>query len=192
MPLNGRNFMQLATLEPGVTVTPQVMASKNAPIQISILGGPSQYTELTVNGMTVRDELDSQAGTSLNFSQEIVQEFQVSSVNFDLATGITAAGAVNIVTRSGGNELHGSAYFFYRDHTLAAYPALKRISFNPNPYFARKNPGFWLFGPIMKDKLFYFVNYEYMTQVQAVSVQPDLASVAPSVSNFRVARFADM
>ncbi len=184
MPLNGRNFMQLATLEPGVTVSPQVMASKNAPIQISILGSPSQYTELTVDGMTIRDELDSGAGTSMNFSQEIVQEFQVSSVNFDLSTGITASGAVNIVSRSGGNDFHGSAYMFYRDRNLAAYPALKRNAFNPDPYFARKNPGFWLAGPIMKDKLFFFFNYEYMTQVQAISVQPDLASVAPSAGTW--------
>ncbi|HYL39162.1 MAG TPA: carboxypeptidase regulatory-like domain-containing protein [Bryobacteraceae bacterium] len=184
LPLNGRNFMQLASIQPGVTVAPQVMASKNAPIQISILGAPSQYTELTVDGMTIRDELDSAAGTSMNFSQEIVQEFQVSSVNFDLSTGITASGAINIVTRSGGNDFHGSAYLFYRDHNLAAYPALKRNSFNPNPFFARKDGGFWLGGPIIKDKLFYFFNYEYMTQVQAISVQPDLASVAPSAGTF--------
>lgn len=184
LPLNGRNFMQLASTEPGVTVAPQVMASKNAPIQISILGAPSQYTELTVDGLTVRDELDSAAGTSMNFSQEIVQEFQVSSVNFDLSAANTAAGVVNIVTRSGGNDFHGSAYFFYRDHNLAAYPALKRNSFNPNPYFQRKNPGFWIGGPLIKDKLFFFFNYEYMTQVQANSVQPDLASVAPAAGTW--------
>ena len=178
LPLNGRNFMQLATIEPGVTVAPQVAASKNAPIQVSILGAPSQTTLLTVDGMTIVDELDTAAGTGMNFSQEIVQEFQVSSVNFDLGTGITAGGAVNIVTRSGGNDFHGSAYFFFRDHNLAAYPALKRNSFNPNPFFVRRNPGFWLSGPVLKEKLFFFFNYEYQGQSQAISVQPDLASVA--------------
>ena len=185
LPLNGRNFMQLASTQPGVTVAPQVMASKNAPIQISILGAPSQYTELTVDGLTVRDELDSQAGTSMNISQEVVQEFQVSSVNFDISNfAITGAGVVNIVTRSGGNDFHGSAYFFYRDHNLAAYPALKRSTLNPNPYFVRKNPGFWLGGPIVKDKAFFFFNYEYMTQVQAISVQPDLASLQPAAGTW--------
>ncbi|HYL39155.1 MAG TPA: TonB-dependent receptor [Bryobacteraceae bacterium] len=178
LPLNGRNFMQLASIQPGVTVAPQVMASKNAPIQISILGAPSQSTLLTVDGMTIMDEVDSAAGTAMNFSQEVVQEFQVSSANFDLGTGITSGGAVNIVTRSGSADFHGSAYFFYRDRDLAAYPALKRSAVNPNPYFVRRNPGFWVSGPLVKDKLFFFFNYEDENQVQAVTVQPDLASIA--------------
>ena len=58
---------------------------------------------------------------SKNFSQEIVQEFQISTTNFDLSTGVTGTGAVNIVTRTGGNDFHGSGYFFFRDHHMAAY-----------------------------------------------------------------------
>ena len=83
----------------------------------------------------------------MNFSQEIVQEFQLSMVNFDASTGIAAGGGVNIITRSGSNDWHGSAYFFFRDHNMAAYPGLKRSTFNPNPFFARRNPGAWLSGP---------------------------------------------
>ena len=59
-------------------------------------------------------------GSAMGFSQEGVQEFRVSSVNFDLSTGPTFAGAVNVVTRSGGNDLHGTAFYFLRDHKLAA------------------------------------------------------------------------
>jgi hypothetical protein len=100
-------------------------------------------------------------------------------VNFDISTGITSTGAVNIVSRSGGNDFHGSAFFFYRDHNMAAYPALKRSTLNQDHYFARRDPGFWLAGPIRKDKLFFFVAFERQSQVGAVTVQADLASFAP-------------
>ncbi len=62
------------------------------------------------------------AESAMGFSQEAVQEFQVSTVNFDLSTGATASGAVNVATRSGSNQLHGSGFFFFRDHHLSAYP----------------------------------------------------------------------
>ena len=99
-------------------------------------------------------------------------------VNFDVSTGITSTGAINIVTRSGTNDFHGSAYFFYRDHNMAAYPALKRNPLDPSPFFARRNPGLWLSGPIMKNRVFFFYNYEHTNQTQAVTYQPDLAAFA--------------
>lgn len=98
----------------------------------------------------------------------------MSSVNFDASSGIGAGGQVNIVTRSGSNDFHGSGYFFFRDHNMAAFPGLRRpdnpSAFNPNcavpssagckaaqnPFFARRNPGVELGGPIKKDKLFFF------------------------------------
>jgi len=77
-----------------------------------------------VDGSTVDDRING--GTAINVSQESVQEFQISSFNFDLATGATGSGAVNIITRRGGNALHGTSFFYYRDHNLAAYPGLQR------------------------------------------------------------------
>ena len=83
---------------------------------------------------------------------------------------------MNIVTRSGSNDLHASGYFFFRDHNMAAYPLLQRNPLFPDPFFARRNPGFWLGGPIKKDKLFFFVNYEH--SIFAVTlVQEDLPSL---------------
>ncbi|MGH8247980.1 MAG: hypothetical protein ACREUU_16280, partial [Gammaproteobacteria bacterium] len=98
--------------------------------------------------------------SSMGFSQEVVREFQMATVNFDLTTGLTSGAAVNVVTRSGGNELHGRGFYFFRDHTLAAYPALKREPANPDPFFQRRQFGFALGGPIRRDRVFFFGNYE--------------------------------
>ena len=179
LPLNGRNFLQLATVEPGVTVSAGATSARNTPIGITMLGGATGTQGIfTLDGLSITDIYDG-TGVVLNFSQEMVQEFQITTVNYDLSNGLTAVGAVNIVSRGGGNDFHGSAYYFYRDHNMAAYPSLKRSAFNPNPYFQRKNPGFWFSGPIIKDKFFFFFNFEDQNQVQALSAQQDLSSLQP-------------
>jgi len=176
LPLNGRNFLELAKLEPGVTVATVASAQANRQFDVSVLGASGLRTRVTVDGGTVMNWVDG--GTSANFSQEVVREFQISTVNFDLSTGVAAAGAVNIVTRSGGNEYHGSGFFFFRDHNLAAYPALSRDPLNPDPFFARRQAGFHLGGPIRKNRLFFFTNLEHNNQDGAVSVQPRAADFA--------------
>ena len=183
LPLNGRSFLNLASLEPGVSVGIGSTSQYNSQFNVSILGADSGRTSYTVDGGNIRDSIEG-GGPGMNFSQEVVQEFQLSSVNFDLSTGITAVGSVNVVTRSGSNDFHGSGYFYFRDHNMAAYPALKRNPFNPDPFFARRNPGFWIGGPIVKDKLFFFFNYEYQNQASAVTAQPNLASFAPLAGTF--------
>lgn len=184
LPLNGRSFLQLAFLEPGVGVGTRSLAQYNAQFGVSVLGGDQSMTAITVDGGNVRNSLEG--GTSQNFSQEIVEEFQVSSANFDLSTGIAAGGAVNVVSRSGGKDLHASAYFFFRDNNLSAYPALRRNPFAPDPFFARRQAGFSVSGPIVKNKLFYFFNLENNNQDAVVTVQPDspfFANLAQNASN---------
>ncbi len=171
LPLNGRSYLQLAQLEPGVTVGSGTVAQFNAIFTVSVLGGGNR-TAVTVDGGNVSDNIDVGGGmSSMNFPQDVVQEFQLSEVNFDISTPISAGGAINMVTRSGSNDWHGSGYFFFRDHNMAAYPNLKRLPGITDPFFVRRNPGVSLGGPIMKDKLFFFFNYEFLNQVQALSIQ---------------------
>ncbi len=195
LPLNGRNLLQLATLEPGITSAPASVGVFNSQFSIIILG-TSNRGYVTVDGGSIVDNVEG-VGTAMNFSNEIVQEFQTATVNFDLGTGIASAGSINIVTRSGSNALHGSGYFFFRDHNMAAYPGLARSPLTTSPFFARRNPGLWVGGPIIKDKAFFFTNYEYTNQRQAVQVQPDLPSLrglqsvfgSPYVQKSLTARF---
>src|SRR5260370_3313688 len=178
LPLNGRSFLQLAFLEPGVTVSANSQGQYNRAFDVSILGGDSNLTRITVDGATVRDSVTG--GTQQNFSQEVVHRFPVSSVNFDLSTSVGAGGAINVVTRSGGNEFHGSGLYFFRDHNMSAYPALQRDPQNLDPFFARRQSGGWFGAPIKQDKGFTFTSYEHNNQRGVFSVLP----IDPAFPNF--------
>jgi Carboxypeptidase regulatory-like domain len=175
LPLNGRSFLNLAQLQPGVTVVLGNPAQFNAQFNVSVLGGPASRTAITMDGGNIRNPVEG--GTGQNFSQEVVQEFQISTANFDLSTGITAFGAINVVTRSGSNDFRGAAYTYYRDNNMAAYPSLARNSLTDNPDFSRGQAGFVLGGPIKRDKVHFFGNFEYTNQKGVYVVQPDLPSV---------------
>src|SRR5215813_13913837 len=190
LPLNGRSFLSLASLEPGVAVAYDANpgTSPNNYFRVGIAGATSTVTRISVDGANINDRITG--GTAQNFSQETVQEFQITTFNFDLSIGNTAVGAVNIVSRTGGNEFHGSGFYFYRDHNIAAFPALRRpcdpalsnaLCANPtqssdllkrqeDPFFARRNMGVNLGGPIKKDRLFFFSNFEYTNQVGAQTI----------------------
>ncbi|MEK6407332.1 MAG: carboxypeptidase regulatory-like domain-containing protein [Acidobacteriota bacterium] len=194
LPTNGRSFLSIALLEPGVSVNYNAnsgVANPNSYFTVSVGGAPSQMTLISVDGARVNDRITG--GTSQNFSSETVQEFQISTTAFDLSTGTVSAGAVNIVSRTGTNKFHGSSFFFFRDHNMAAFPDLKRpteflangitrrniLCTDPaseackralDPFFVRRQFGGTIGGPIKKDKIFFFANYERNDQVGARTI----------------------
>ena len=175
LPLNGRSFLELSKLEPGVQAPTRATNNRSF---VPVLGAPSSThgQRVTVDGGSI--VAIGYGGSAMGFSQEVVQEFQTSTVNFDLSTGITAAGAINVVTRSGGNDLHGTGFYFFRDHNLAAYPALNRDPVSPDPFFQRRQFGFALGGPIRRNRVFFFANWERNEQrgvVDTTLVTPDFA-----------------
>jgi hypothetical protein len=176
LPLNGRSFLNLAQLQPGVTVNLGNPAQFNAQFNVSVMGGPASRTAITVDGGNIRNPIEG--GTGQNFSQEVVQEFQISTANFDLSTGIAAFGAINVVTRSGSNDVRGAAYLYQRDNSMAAYPSLARNPLTDDPEFSRRQTGFVIGGPILRDKMHFFGSYERTDQEGVYVVQPDLPSVA--------------
>ena len=171
LPLNGRDFLELAKLEPGAQ---QATRGSNNRVFVPLLATPAggnngRGTLVTVDGGSIMQI--GNGGTAMGFSQEVVQEFQVATANFDLSTGMTASGSVNVATRSGGNEWHGSGFYFFRDHYLSAYPALKRDPFNPDPFFQRQQYGVAAGGPILKNRLFVFSTMERNDQHGVVSTE---------------------
>jgi len=170
LPLNGRNFLELAQLEPGVqvrTVTNPIGSINNF-TQVSIAGAGQALTRISVDGASVNDRVTG--GSAQNFSQETVQEFQITTFNFDLATSVTAVGSVNVVSRTGKNSLNGSGFFYFRDHNMSAFPGLQRSATNPDPFFARRQGGFTLGGPFKRDKAFWFTNFENTNQMSVFDV----------------------
>jgi hypothetical protein len=196
LPLNGRNFLDLAQLQPGVE---KVEGGSFDPTKanytgVSVAGQAGRSAQISVDGASV---VDNVVGTTTqNFSQEIVQEFQLGISNYDLSTGATSTGSVNIISRSGSNDFHGNAYGYFRDSGFAAFPALARLdAANQVPEsaraeevpFDRQQFGGTLGGPIMRDKLFFFTNYEYNNQdgsaVHLPFIAPSFAGFTPNPFN---------
>jgi Carboxypeptidase regulatory-like domain len=195
LPLNGRNFLDLAQLQPG---TEKVDGGSFDPTKanytgVSIGGQAGRSTQITIDGGSV---VDNVVGTTVqNFSQEIVQEFQIGLSNFSLATGASGSGSVNVVSRSGTNEFRGNGFGFFRDDKISAFPSLKRLDeANGIPPaarstripFDRQQFGGTLGGPIIKDKLFFFGSYEQNNQDGSSLRNP---TFAPSFAGFTLNPF---
>jgi len=165
LPLNGRNFLDLAQQEPGVQVVDggNFDPTKNQFAGVSIGGRSGRVTRIQVDGVDITDET---VGTTVtNISNESIQEFGIQQSNVDVSTDVTSSGAVNIVTRSGSNELHGSGAFFFRNQNLGADQRLdKTVPSTDKPPFDREIIAARVGGRFIKDKLFWHMEYEYTNQ----------------------------
>jgi len=152
LPINGRRVDSFALL------TPAVVPDGNFGL-LSFRGIAGHNAFLTDGNDTTNQYYNENAGRTRiqsQISQEAVQEFQVVSNNFSAEYGNAMGGVINTVTKSGTNDLHGTAYWFFRNRTLNARD--RYASFNPQDI--RHQAGVSLGGRIVKDKLFYFFNYE--------------------------------
>jgi hypothetical protein len=120
LPVNGRNFLDLAQLEPGVQIQDAASfgVGKDGYTSISFGGRFGRSTRIEVDGIDVSDE--NFGSTTTNVPASGIQEFQLSQSEMDLSTELTTSGAVNVTTRSGTDELHGEAFGFFRDSSIAA------------------------------------------------------------------------
>ena len=159
LPINGRNFLDLAQLEPGVQIQDggNFDPTKNGFSSISFGGRFGRTTRIEVDGLDISDE--TVGTTTQNIPQGAIQEFQVEQSSLDLSTELTSSGAVNVSTKSGTNAYHGEGYYFFRDQALNAN--LPGASSN---YFQRNQFGGSVGGPIIHDKLFFFLSGERTKQ----------------------------
>jgi carboxypeptidase family protein/TonB-dependent receptor-like protein len=164
LPLNGRNFLDLAQLEPGVQVRDggDFDPTKNQMVGVSIGGRSGRSTRIQVDGVDITDE--TVGTTTANISNETIQEFQVSRSSLDASADLTSSGAINIVTRSGGNAIHGSGFTFLRDESFASDIRLGAAPNSPKPPFDRQQGGGGAGGYFIKDKWFWHAEYEQNNQ----------------------------
>jgi hypothetical protein len=162
LPLNDRNFLDLASLEPGVFVRDGGFIDPTKSLTyrtVGVDGRSGTGTRVQVDGIDITDET---VGTTLsNVPNDAVKEFQLSQSTLDLSTSLTSSGAVNIITQSGGNQIHGSGFEFFRDKNMSARGADQLTG----ETFRRHQYGFSAGGPFIKDKLFWWVTGEHLTQL---------------------------
>src|SRR6266480_2436915 len=168
LPVNGRNFLDLAQLEPGVQIQDGANfdPTKNGFSSVSFAGHFGRTARIEVDGIDISDE--TVGTTTQNIPQIAIGEFQVGQSNLDLSTELTSTGTINVVTRSGANDVHGEGFFYWRGDSVAAKQSLIPVPFDRKQYGAR------LGGPMLKDRLFFFGGLERTHQdLQAAQVFPD-------------------
>jgi hypothetical protein len=154
LPINGRRVDSFVLLTPGVTNdgTFGLVSFRG------IAGGNSFLTDGNDTTNTFYNENAGRTRISTQISQDAVQEFQVLTNGYSPEFGRASGGVINTVTRSGTNDVHGTGYWFFRNHSLNARD--RYATFNPKE--VRHQAGGSVGGPIVKDKLFYFVNAEFI------------------------------
>jgi outer membrane receptor for ferrienterochelin and colicin len=185
LPLNGRDWTQLATLQPGVSSVASIQADTGSHdrvhrgygVQLAISGNRPQQNNYRIDGVSVNDYTNGGPGSveGSTLGVDAVEEFSVLTSNYSAEYGRTSGGVVNAITKSGTNRYHGDAYEFLRNSALDA-----RNYFAPpkNPAFKRNQFGASFGGPIRRDRTFFFVDYEGLRQNQALSTLVNVPSPA--------------
>ena len=177
LPVNGRSFASLATIIPGATLQPSFDPTKARVGTFSVGGSTGRNLNITVDGADNKD--NAVGGILQNFTMEGIQEFALSTQRFSAANGRSGGALLSVVSKSGTNSLHGSAFGFFRDDKLNANAAKLLLEANPTtfndpseavkPPFGRQQFGGSIGGPFVKDKAFWFGAYE-RTRERANSV----------------------
>ncbi len=199
LPLNGRDWTSLATLEPGVSqIADQAQTSFNANKgnrgfgnQLSDAGHRANENTYRINGITINDYSNGAPGgpSGLNLGVDGIQEFSVLTSDYTAEYGRTSGAVINAITKSGVNQLHGTAFFFDRDKIFDAKNFFDRAD-QPIPSFRRVQFGASGGGAIVKDKSFLYGTYEGVRQNRPVSqlihvpTDAQRASAVPAVAPY--------
>src|ERR1700693_3724124 len=166
LPINGRNYINFTLTNSQATrdVSPTIGPAPNSGLNID--GARARSNMVSVDGADAVD--NSVNGIRSTVSQEAVQEFQLILSNYNAEYGRATGGVINIVTKSGGNDIHGDAFAFFRNKTFQARNAFSGqvdpVTGVLDPVkqaYTRTQSGFTFGGPLKKDKTFGFFSYEY-------------------------------
>ncbi len=181
LPLNGRQFIQLAQLTPGAV--PEVKGTLSSPLALSGMSVNTNGTRYEDNmflldGVSIRDEIYERLTVSP--SVDSIEEFKVHSSNYSAEFGGHGGAQVNISTKSGTNEIHGTAYEFLRNDALDA----KNFFDLDKPHFRQNQFGFSLGAPIRKNRTFFFGNYEGSRIFKGITITCALPTEAMREGDF--------
>jgi len=191
MPLNGRSWTDLTSLQPGVNVIPTQptfqggvdRGNRGFGIELTISGGRPVQNNYRLNGISMNDYANAGPGSVVggNLGVDAIQEFSVLTTNYSAEYGKTSGGVVNAISRSGTNGFHGNVYEFLRNSALDARNA--KDAEGPVPAFKRNQFGASGGGPIRKDRAFFFVDYEGIRQAKGVTLSGETLTQAARTGN---------
>ena len=168
LPLNGRDFANLAILAPGVKLVDSYDPTKNRYAVYAVNGSSGRNTNTTVNGVDNKD--NTVGGAVMQLPLEAVEEFKISTARFSAENGRSEGAALNVITKSGTNNFHGALFGFFRNDAIQTKNYFDQQSNNPKPAYSRQQYGGAVGGPIRKDKDFGFFAYEGLRERSSISV----------------------
>jgi hypothetical protein len=162
LPLNGRQFANLAILAPGTQLAYNADPTKPGQLTVALNGGIGRNVNYIVDGGDNTD--DTIGGALQNFNLESVEEFNIQTMQYKAEYGRSSGGVLTVVTKTGTNDLAGAVWGFFRDDSFASKKeSERRNNLDKQPY-ERQQYGASLGGPIVKDKAHYFVTYEKLDE----------------------------
>lgn len=158
LPLNGRQFANLAILAPGTSLAYNGDPTKPGQLTIALNGGSGRNVNFVIDGGDNTD--DTIGGALQNFNLESVQEFNIQTQQYKAEYGRSTGGVLTVVTKTGTNEFKGSGWGFFRDTGLNAKTESEKLAGVDKQDYKRKQYGLSFGGPIVKDKIHFFVTGE--------------------------------
>jgi hypothetical protein len=188
LPLDGRNFLELALLAPGTAPAPQGSASSvRGDFAFTVNGGREDANAYLLDGVY---NMDPKLGTAgVRPPVDAIREFEVVTSTYDSSFGRNAAGQVNVITRSGTNGFDGTAYEFLRTGALDARNFFAPAD-EPDPEYSRNQFGFSLGGPIARDRTFFFADYEGTRLREGITRVSNVPTAAERAGDFSESLFA--
>ena len=160
LPLEARNVASLLTLQPGVTRTGYVAGARSDQANVTLDGVDINEQQTNQIGSVASNSTDPSSNTVLRLNSEAVEEFRVVTTNANAQMGRSSGAQVSVITKSGGNDFSGSAFWFHRPTILTANDFFNNRAGVPRPSLIRNTFGGSVGGPIMRDRLFFFYSYE--------------------------------